>query len=798
MATTVIAKNQTAFDIPVKRLKATNGVIPGSGQETISDYNTIQEIQRSDELFTSINSGSILLSVDAIDLTQAESLTFLNEGEKNTVTIVGTGTSFFKEKVGTDIRLKSLLSSSSLVTLTGNTNDIDIGLDSSVVLESELDNIPGAVNGVVLLDTSAGTRISYASITLALAAASAGDVVICGPGTYAESFTVPAGVTVLGQSGSRVTKITGTLATGTRVALNNGAVLRGFQITLPTDATYAIEYAGAAPSLAVSRDIVFIGSGGSGKCYGQTGSGSSEIMDSFIQQGSMACVFEVTNGELFVRSTLISKYVTAITDAVLVSGGLFAFDGMVLRGAGITDGISCGAGQVIGTVAEFQDLTGSALHITSGSADVQIRNLRCAGCGLDLEVDAAASSCTVHLSGAEMLEANISADDNFHANADHFLAFQDETIGDASFKVWGKLSVGSQNHGTYSYFGQGGQNTANIYCFRNTNLEIGTWSDVTTILKSESSSTTAIFTGVTAGNCFYFGNDRPFTGSYLNITTAGVAGTGVAIFEYWNGSAWTSAAIMATDDGSPHNQYGSNIAGIVGEYQLRAGPLPGWTTKSLNGTTAYWVRYRLVTAYTSSPILEQMKATVNSIRIGPHGFLEYFGESRPRRSMLWHLGLLEDRTGWSPVDENIDFSTNVQVGLVDNEFANGTIDGRAGIVDIPFGLDTSYPLTLTIKWMKTAAGSGDVELELAYSKAADENVFDGTLSETILTDITNVTGDAQYYSYTTSFTIPVYDMIPGYLLGISIFRDASGGNLDDTFADGIALLSTTLKGYFWS
>ena len=54
-----------------------------------------------------------------------------------------------------------------------------------------------------------GVATSFSTITLALAGAISGDIVVVGPGTYAESFTIPAGVTVRGSLGDGQAVISG-------------------------------------------------------------------------------------------------------------------------------------------------------------------------------------------------------------------------------------------------------------------------------------------------------------------------------------------------------------------------------------------------------------------------------------------------------------------------------------------------------------------------------------------------------------------------------------------------------------
>lgn len=74
---TIIAKNQTAGEIIIDDLGGIR--VPASGQETLTDANSISDIYRSVDLVTEINANNILLNDGTNDLTKAASLQFVSE-----------------------------------------------------------------------------------------------------------------------------------------------------------------------------------------------------------------------------------------------------------------------------------------------------------------------------------------------------------------------------------------------------------------------------------------------------------------------------------------------------------------------------------------------------------------------------------------------------------------------------------------------------------------------------------------------------------------------------------------------
>jgi len=77
MAVVIIAKNQTAGDLALTQLLAEDSKIPASGQRDLTEFNSVDQIQKDTELFNYVTNDDVLLNRDAVDLTKAQSLHLL-------------------------------------------------------------------------------------------------------------------------------------------------------------------------------------------------------------------------------------------------------------------------------------------------------------------------------------------------------------------------------------------------------------------------------------------------------------------------------------------------------------------------------------------------------------------------------------------------------------------------------------------------------------------------------------------------------------------------------------------------
>jgi hypothetical protein len=369
-----------------------------------------------------------------------------------------------------------------------------------------------------------------------------------------------------------------------------------------------------------------------------------------------------------------------------------------------------------------------------------------------------------------------------------------DLVGDAGNFILGELSVGYPNHPAESVFGEGDSHVRGMVVFRNTNLEVGAWSDITAQMASGSGSTADAFPGVTAGNTLYIGADELFPNNKIDTTAAIVLGAGSLVWEYWNGVAWTALGVVACQSAVPYAQYATDIFGRIDAEQIRYQPTIGWATKLLNGQTKYWIRCRIAVGITTSPTLEQIKIGTNRTEINGDGVVEHFGTGELVKDLVWHQRLVNDLGGSASGNNPVLMSTNITVNMTDNQFADNQVDGVAGIIEIPEGLDTSRPLALIFAWIPKGTG-GDVEFETRSAPVSLGDTLDGTLADALQTQI--ITAPATDVLVENQFTYDISSLIPGDFLAFSLFRDATGGNLDDTLAANVNIVVMSVEGTFW-
>lgn len=102
-----------------------------------------------------------------------------------------------------------------------------------------------------------------------------------------------------------------------------------------------------------------------------------------------------------------------------------------------------------------------------------------------------------------------------------------------------------------------------------------------------------------SGDIVYFGSNTavsddtgPFTSLIFDIATPLIGTVSSTAWEYWNGAAWASIASLID------NTQGFTINGVNGVFWI---PAADWATTAINGVTAYWVRFRMITGSGSAP-----------------------------------------------------------------------------------------------------------------------------------------------------------------------------------------------------
>jgi hypothetical protein len=372
-------------------------------------------------------------------------------------------------------------------------------------------------------------------------------------------------------------------------------------------------------------------------------------------------------------------------------------------------------------------------------------------------------------------------------------------VGDTGHVILGELSVGSPGNPAESVFGEGDSHVRGMSVFRNTNLEIGAWSDITTEMASKTGSTADAFSALTVGAALYIGGDeKEFPNLKIDTTAAIVLGAGALVWEFSTGAGWTAFLLMAADSVMPYNSYAQDVFGRIAFEQVRFGTqdMGTWATQAVNGVTKFWVRARVITAaITTAPTLQQIKLGTNRTEINADGVVEHYGTGELIKDLTWHQRLVNDLVGAASGNSNILLSPSITLSLIDNQFSNNNVDGVGGIVEVPEGLDTSRPLTMLFRWIPTAS-PGNVEFSSNFAPVSIGDLLDGSLAETLQAQV--VAAPAVDTLVENSFDFDISSLTAGDLVAFSLFRDATGGNdPPDTLAGNVEIVMMHVEGTFW-
>lgn len=560
------------------------------------------------------------------------------------------------------------------------------------------------------------------------------------PGSYSTApFILPAGVTLVGAAGKEATIL---------------------------DASTATAALCTSPGPSVIRDVTLQDASGVGGIgVDVSGTGGVFLNDVLVK-----------NCETLVRC-VGTGYAVELEHSTLDDGT----EGLLINGVGARGRIN--------VLAISQVVNG--IHIGSTGGIVTGQGLRCADDVSFLRHIYVESASAV----LALINSNFREDKAFYNDsAEIAVAHASVVPGDEAYQFIAELHVGSETRPRESAFGGGDSHTRGAAYLTNTNLEAGTWNDITAQLKDEDATSANLFAGVAIGNAFYVGADQIFPGIKSLITTARVGGS--LILEFWNGATWVSIEHLSADADAPYNQYAQRVFLRVNSEQIRFGNRAGWATKSLNGITKYWVRFRVATALTTIPAADRIKVHTNRTEINADGVIEHFGAAEVIRQLVWHRTLMEELVGYAQPDTNIPVATNFIIRALDGRFQDGNKDGSATTVQALPGLDTSRPLIYEVGFIPEASDVGNIELELDVVTINAGSVLGALPYTHQLNNI--VTGPFTLNQLNISqfaFTVP--DLEQNGSLALTLYRDAGGGNLDDTFGNDVAHVFSRLLGVFW-
>ena len=641
--------------------------------------------------------------------------------------------------------------------------------------------------------TSIAAGIALAAALAPAPSAADPATVLVFPGVYPEApFAIPAFVSLIGMGGTDATVIQATTATAPLITGMTGALAQGFTLQgangvggvgifhsaagtftcrtlIIRDCTTAVRATGAGVILIIIDATVIRVPGETlttaYRCDTGANLNAASVRAFGVVGTTIAVGFDVDGA----GSELVAQGVVCVdVDDPLRAGG-----------GGL---LNVNSGEVRRPINGFHVLANGTIDATA----IEIED----GSGFDLLVDAASSTFRGVANAIRTDRISVAVGSSVLSSA------LSEFPGDLAQVILGELQVGSPEKPTESVFGEGDSHVRGMAVFRNTNLEIGAWSDITTEMASATGSTAAALPGVGVGNTFYIGGDIAFPGFKVNTTIAIALGAGALVVEFHNGAAWTVFNIMAADSVVPYDSHAQDIWGRVATEQIRFGPMPGWAVRNLNGTIKFWIRVRVSAGITTVPTLEQTKLGTNRTEINADGFIERFGIAEDQRS-FFHQRLTDDLSGASPVNGALVLSANITITPIDNRFNNNALDGFGAIEALPEGLDTSRPVELVVNWIPKVATAGDVELEINVAQLAIGDVLDGSVGDVNTAVVTAVGAAQTNILRQTVIAFSIVDLLPSEFFAFSLFRDATGGNPQDTLAGAIDVASIQLRAIFW-
>jgi hypothetical protein len=294
--------------------------------------------------------------------------------------------------------------------------------------------------------------------------------------------------------------------------------------------------------------------------------------------------------------------------------------------------------------------------------------------------------------------------------------YHTDLYGESRMHLLGVIGVGTPTHPSELYLGEGYYDIYNNAVLQNTNLDAGTWTNVTTSANQTAPPTVFnVFAGTTVNNCLYLGRNEIPVGIRIDIITPALSVVPSSSLEYtyWNGTSWIPFSIMQTVDVAPYHYMTNSFVSTANVYHIRFGLTAGspLVQTTLNSITKYWVRVRVVTALPSMPTTNYIYFHSNSAKYNTDGFEEYFGDARAVKNLNWNITNLLPN---GMTNTSLYLSSNLEVPFVSNTFPHGVKSSLTSTVFIPNNADTSFPLKIKFAFVGSVPTTGNVVLTATY------------------------------------------------------------------------------------
>jgi len=397
------------------------------------------------------------------------------------------------------------------------------------------------------------------------------------------------------------------------------------------------------------------------------------------------------------------------------------------------------------------------------------------------------------------------------------LTISSDKEDDEAFIVTQEFGVGTPEQGQEACIGKGDSYTRGMLVYTETSGSVFT--DVSEDARSASGSTFT-FPGTGADNAIYISSSLSsmtdvlkFFGIKTKVATAMVVGAGEVVSEYWNGSIWAEFNGSVIEAGGSFYPFAKQYFEATGSHQVRYDKhlsIDNWTKNdpmSL-GTDYFWVRYRVVTAVTSVPQIEQFKLHADCYEINEDGFPEHKGLSRGIGRLPWDAGLFQASNS-SPGNQDLYIGDNLSVGRIENEFVNGNTDRQGFLSPLPRELDTSSPINFAWSVRTDDNTVGNIEWVIRWAWTSEGSAIYGASGDAPTTavnqqEVTLVAAaptsenTEKWYSVDLDVSNMVARRENGFGDTLWVTLERTGGGASDTHSGDVALVAIDANYLKWA
>lgn len=252
----------------------------------------------------------------------------------------------------------------------------------------------------------------------------------------------------------------------------------------------------------------------------------------------------------------------------------------------------------------------------------------------------------------------------------------------------------------------------------------GNITDVTNLARTDITGTFT-FQGTTANHTILIGSELQTVSGFLKFWGMNILNTTRAVeivkrsfvFELWNGAAWVSFNVMALQTTNLYRYSNEVFTRASNDEVISFGILPSttWSTKTISGKTAHWIRIRITNNLTTSPVFNSFRlaSSIYSLsklgidyRIGSSRYFDYY----PNTSGNWGtsgtingsfaVGSGGSPTGWTHI-------TTLSRLNGDGDYLNANFI-------IPPGADTSLPVSVSITYYTNTVSSSNMGVTVSF------------------------------------------------------------------------------------